>query len=209
MKKEMTVTYEVGDGLYVNITNRCTNRCEFCIRNNGDGAYGSDSLWLEREPTVDEIVESILGHDVMKYSEIVFCGYGEPTVRLLDMCEASKRIKAVYPNVKIRLNTNGHATLINGTDAAKMMSGVIDAVSISLNTPSAERYEAICHPVYKEKAFPALVDFAKNVKNYVQKTLFSVVRETLTDEELAECYKIADSVGVVLRVRDYISADEG
>ena len=82
MKKGMCITYEVDGNLYVNITNRCTNNCEFCIRNNGDGAYGSDSLWLEREPTKDEILASVFERDLTKYSEIVFCGYGEPTERL-------------------------------------------------------------------------------------------------------------------------------
>ena len=208
MKKGMTITYEVDSGLYVNLTNRCTNRCDFCIRNNGDGAYGSDSLWLEREPTVDEIIDSVLSREVSRYSEIVFCGYGEPTVRLQDMCEVARAVKEAYPSVKIRVNTNGHASLIHGPDAPKMFEGCIDTVSISLNTPSPEKYEAICHPVYKEKAFPALLDFAKNVKNYVQKTLFSVVRETLSDSEVSECFKIAESVGVELRIRDYISADK-
>ena len=207
MKKGMTITYEVDSGLYVNITNKCTNRCDFCIRNNGDGAYGSDSLWLEREPTVPEILDSILSRDVTKYSEIVFCGYGEPTVRLADMCEVAKAVKSAHPCVKIRVNTNGHAELMHGDDAARMFAGCIDVVSISLNTPSAEKYEAICHPVYKEKAFPALIRFADNVKNYVQKTLFSVVRETISEDELAECYKIAESIGITLRVRDYISPD--
>lgn len=207
MKKEMTVTYEVDNRLYVNITNRCTNRCEFCIRNNGDGAYGSNSLWLKREPTVEEIVDSIFSRDVKSYSELVFCGYGEPTVRLADMCSVAATVKERYPSLQIRVNTNGHASLINGEGAEKMFEGKIDVVSISLNTPSPEKYEKICHPVYKEKAFPALLDFAKNVKNYVQKTLFSVVREALTEEELSECYKIAESVGIPLRVRDYISPD--
>ena len=204
MKKGMTVTYEVDNGLYVNITNKCTNRCEFCIRNNGDGAYGSDSLWLEREPSVDEIIDSILSRDLDKYSEIVFCGYGEPTVRLYDMCEVAKRVKDAHPCVKIRVNTNGHASLMHGDDAPRMFEKCIDAVSISLNTPSAEKYEEICHPVYKEKAFPALLDFAKNVKNYVQNAQFSVVKETLTAEEIEECKKISERTGVYLRLRDYI-----
>ena len=82
MKKSMCITYEVENSLYVNITNKCSNRCVFCIRNNGDTAYGSDPLWLEREPTVQEIIDSILEREVEKYSEIVFCGYGEPSFRL-------------------------------------------------------------------------------------------------------------------------------
>ena len=38
--KGMTITYEVGNSLYLIITKRCSNRCDFCIRQNGDGAYG-------------------------------------------------------------------------------------------------------------------------------------------------------------------------
>ena len=88
MKKGMTITYEVDGGLYINITNRCSNRCEFCIRNNGDGAYGSDSLWLVREPTLEEISESVFSRELTKYKEVVFCGYGEPTYRLADAAAA-------------------------------------------------------------------------------------------------------------------------
>ena len=208
MKKGMTIIYEVDSGLYINMTNRCTNCCEFCIRNNGDGAYGSDSLWLEREPTVDEIIADVFSREVEKYSEIVFCGYGEPTFRIDELRSVALAIKEKYPNMKIRVNTNGHAALIHGDGVEKFFSGCVDVVSVSLNTPSAEKYNAICHPVYKEKAFSALISFAGNVKKYVQKTLFSVVRQTLTEKELEECEKIARSVGVELKVRDYISKDD-
>ena len=93
MKKSMCITYEVDGSLYVNMTNRCSNRCSFCIRNNGDGAYGSDSLWLEREPTLDETVASVLSHDLTAYRELVFCGYGEPTYRLNDAREVALAAK--------------------------------------------------------------------------------------------------------------------
>ena len=205
MKKGMTVTYEVEGALYVNMTNRCSNRCEFCIRNNGDGAYGSDPLWLLREPTVTEVVDSILSREISAYTELVFCGYGEPTERLDDMLEVIRVVKDAHPTLPVRLNTNGHATLINGEGAAQKMGGLIDSVSISLNTPDPESYERICHPVYKENAFPALIDFAREVKGYVQKTLFSVVGDFLSDDEIKECRRIADEVGIPLRVREYIS----
>ena len=204
MRKGMTVTYEVDGGLYVNITNRCSNRCEFCIRNNGDTAYGSEPLWLVREPTVEEISESVFSRDLKKYREIVFCGYGEPTYRLHDAVTVAKRIKEKYPDIPIRINTNGHSDLIHGCDTAPMYEGAFDTVSISLNTPNAERYVEICHPVYQKSAFEALVKFAKNVNKYVQNTCFSIVRQTLTEEEICECEKIAESVGVKLRIRDYI-----
>ena len=206
--KAMTITYEVDTGLYINVTNRCTNRCEFCIRNNGDGAYGSDSLWLEREPTVDEVLSDVFSRDLTKYSELVFCGYGEPTVRLNDIREIALGIKKRYPSVKIRVNTNGHSDLILGTDTASLYKDAFDVVSISLNTPDSDKYVEMCHPVYREKAFDALLTFAKNVNKYVQKTLLSVVRQTLSEDELAKCYEIADKLGVTLKVRDYISKDD-
>ena len=204
MKKGMTITYEVDGGLYINITNRCSNRCEFCIRNNGDGAYGSDSLWLVREPTLEEISESVFSRELTKYKEVVFCGYGEPTYRLADAAAVAKQIKARYPSLPIRINTNGQSDLIHGCDTSEMYAGAFDTVSISLNTPNADRYVEICHPVYNKEAFYALVKFAKNVNKYVQNTCFSIVRQTLTEEEIEECKMIAESAGVYLRIRDYI-----
>lgn len=201
----MCITYEVADGLYLNITNRCTNACSFCIRNNGDGAYGSESLWLEREPDSEEILKSVFSRDLSKYSEIVFCGYGEPTLRFDTVKEVAKSIKKSFPNVKIRINTNGHSDLICGRNTAPEYAGLFDTVSISLNAPNSEKYIEICHPVFKENAFAAVVEFAKNVNKYVQNTVFSVVSDFIDTEEISECEKIAESVGVPLKVRTYIS----
>lgn len=204
MKKSMTITYVVDGGLYVNITNKCSNRCEFCIRNNGDGAYGSDSLWLLREPTVDEICESIFSHRLTDYRELVFCGYGEPSCRLDDAVAVAKRVKERYPNFPIRINTNGQSDLINGRDTAPEYEGAFDTVSISLNTPSPEKYDEICHSVYGLDGYYSMLKFAENVKKYVQNTQFSVVKETLSEEEIEKCYEISRRLGVNLRLRDYI-----
>ena len=97
MKKSMCITYIVEDKLYLNITNKCSNRCEFCIRNNGDGAYGSDSLWLEREPSREEILKSVFSYDLTVFPELVFCGYGEPSYRLDDAVYVAKRVKESIP----------------------------------------------------------------------------------------------------------------
>lgn len=204
MKKSMCITYTVGNGLYVNITNRCSNRCDFCIRNNGDGAYGSDSLWLVREPTEEEIIESVLSHELGNFSELVFCGYGEPSYRLDTARAVALAVKAKYPEIPVRINTNGHSDLIHSRDTAPDYKDAFDIVSISLNTPSAEHYDSLCHPCF-DKAHEALIDFASRVKSYVPTVLFSVVKETLSQEELAECFRIAERAGVTLKVRDYIS----
>ena len=204
--KDLTITYEVGTALYVNITNRCSNRCEFCIRNNGDGAYGSDPLWLIREPSREEIFDAICKAGPEKYSELVFCGYGEPTERLEDLLFVAKKVKEAY-NVSIRVNTNGQSSLICGKDTAPMYKDVIDCVSISLNAPNAEDYQRICHSRYGEAAFDGLIDFAAKVKAYVPNTLLTVVDVALTEEDIEKCQAIADSIGVTLRVRKYIGKE--
>ncbi len=204
--KGMCITYEVEDSLYINMTNRCSNRCSFCIRNNGDGAYGSEPLWLLREPTVSETLESVFSRDVEKYKEIVFCGYGEPSCRLADTVEVALKIKERFPKSRTRINTNGQSDLIIGCDSAPMYKDAFDAVSISLNAPTPERYQEICLSKYGAEALPAILKFAENVKKYVQNVAFSVVRQSVTEEELAECMRISERIGVPLRVREYISA---
>ena len=198
MKKSMCITYIVEDKLYVNITNRCSNRCEFCIRNNGDGAYGSDSLWLEREPTREEIIDSIFSHDLSVFPELVFCGYGEPTYRLEDAVYVAREVKSKYPGIKIRINTNGHSDLIKGRDTAPDYEGAFDIVSISLNTPTAKKYQELCHSVYGEESFDALLAFAGRVKDFVPAVQLSAVKQTLNSEEIELCKSIAEDLGVTL-----------
>ncbi len=205
IEKAMTITYEVEDGLYINMTNRCSNACTFCIRNNGSGAYGSDPLWLVREPTVDEVLSAVFEKDLTKYKEIVFCGYGEPTYRLFDAREIALKIKERYPNMRIRMNTNGQSDLILGIKTAPLFEGAFDSLGISLNTPDATEYVKLCRPIYGEEAFDALLRFAKEVKPYVPEVLLSVVRQTLTEEELSACARLAKEAGVKLKIREYIS----
>lgn len=207
MKKSMCITYIVDGSLYVNMTNKCSNRCEFCIRNNGDGAYGSDSLWLEREPTLEETLESVFSHDLTAFPELIFCGYGEPSYRLPDAVAVARAVKEKHPSIKIRINTNGHSDLIWNKDTAPMYEGAFDVVSISLNTPNPQRYQEICHSKFGEESHSALISFAERVKCYVPKVILSVVRETLTEAEIEECQRIADKAGVTLRIRDYIGPE--
>ena len=206
MKNAMTIVYEVEGALYINVTNRCTNRCVFCIRKNGDGAYGSQSLWLEREPTVAEILDALSGYNLEDYKEVVFCGYGEPGIRLPECREVSLAIKERYPNMPIRINTNGHTSMIFGKDSVELYKGAFDTVSISLNAPNMEKYNEICHPVSNfEASYIDLLEFAQNVKNCVQNVVFTVVGDFLTEEEISECFDISNRLGIPLRVRDYIS----
>ena len=195
----MVITYEVGDGLYVNVTNRCTNSCSFCVRSVADGTYGE--LWLDREPTVEEIVDSIVNADPTKYSEIVFCGYGEPTLRFYDIILVSTQVKAKFPGVKIRINTNGHANLIHKQDVSDVVADSCDVVNVSLNAPNKERYQQICNCIYGEEGYDAMLEFAKLCKQRGAKVVLSVV-DVLSPKEVDECKKIASKMGVEFRLRE-------
>ncbi|MCI5893177.1 MAG: TIGR04100 family radical SAM protein [Clostridiales bacterium] len=200
----MTITYEYHKSLYVNITNRCSNACSFCVRNKHDNVNGEDNLWLDREPTVEEIKQDFEKRDMSKYDQVVFCGYGEPMERFDDLIEVSRWIKQTCPDMPIRINTNGQANLICGRDVTPDMKGVIDVVSISLNAPNAKEYQELCKSRYGEQAFEALQEFAKLANRYVDRVVFSVVDKTMPDEDIEECRKIAQNCGVEFRVRAYI-----
>ncbi len=198
----MTITYTVGDSLYVNTTNRCSNSCDFCVRSHGEALYGD--LWLDREPTREEILKDIEAREPEKFPELVFCGYGEPTERQDDIVYIMKKLKEAHPFMKIRINTNGQADLINGRDTTTELFGLVDTLSISLNCANAESYQKVCHSEFGEKAFDALIDYAKRAKKYVPKVIFSVVRGSIPDSDIDICQKIADNAGVTLRVREML-----
>ena len=204
----MTATYRVGDGLYVNLTNRCPCACTFCIRQNGDGVYGSDSLWLESDPTRDEVWESI-EKSLGNCTELVFCGYGEPTERLDTLLDVAGRFKKMHPEIPIRINTNGLADLIAGEPTASRFRGLVDTVSISLNAPTTEEYVALCRPKFGAAAYPAMLKFAEEVKRFVPNTVFTVVgTESFTPEKEAACRKVAAERGIPLRVRKFTGPQE-
>ena len=202
----MTITYVYGDSLYLNITNRCSNSCTFCVRTQAAGIY-ADDLWLKREPTRDEILEAIRKAEPEKYSSIVFCGYGEPTERLDDMLYVCRQIKKEY-TLPIRLNTNGQSDIINNRRTAPDFAGAVDRISISLNAPTAREYAEICRPSAGESAFQAVLTFAADVKQFVPDTVFSVVKDTIPDADIEKCREIAARYGVPIRVRDYIRTEK-
>ena len=199
----MTITYEVGNSLYVNITNRCPNACEFCVRTHGSSYGTAESLWLDREPSVQEIIEDIEKRDLSRYKELVFCGYGEPLERIDELCAVSRALKERHPSLKIRVNTNGLSDLIHGRKTAPQLKGLVDVLSISLNSATPEDYDRICHPKFGLKAHPALLQFAKEAKAYVPRVVLSVV-DTIGEEEIEKCRVLAETAGTEFRVRKYI-----
>ena len=198
----LTILYTVGNKIYVNLTNRCPCACTFCIRQNGDGAYGSDSLWLERESTVDEVIAEFGKYDISKYTEVVFCGYGEPMERADDVAFIGRYVKENL-GLPVRLNTNGLGDKINGKPVAEMLEGAVDIVSISLNQCNKEKYNAVTRPKW-EDGFDARISFAADCKKYVPKVMFTVV-DVIPPEDISRCKALAMSLGIELRVRPYDS----
>lgn len=202
MRKDNVYVYELHNNLYINLTNKCTSNCEFCVRNNKNG-IGEDVLWLKKEPTVQDVMDSLEHFDVTSHKQIVFCGYGEPTLKLDVLLDSAKEIKQKY-NIPIRINTNGHANLYYKKDITPLFEGLIDKVSISLNHSNAEEYDKICHSIYGTDAFAGLLDFAKKCREHVPNVVLTIV-DILPQGVQDECKKIADKAGVTLRIRSYIS----
>ena len=190
-------TYQLGDSLYINLTNSCTNNCVFCIRKKAEG-IGVD-LWLDREPSGEDVVHDI--KDPARYKEIVFCGYGEPTMRLPQLLQICKYLKE--HNVKIRLNTNGHGNLIWGRNIVPELAEYIDSVSISLNAKDAEQYNKLCAPENELRSYDAVIDFAKECKRCIPEVSMTVV-DTLSAYDIELCRKIAQNIGTGFRVRHTI-----
>ena len=200
----MTITYQVKNAVYVNLTNRCPCNCTFCLRHNGPGVFGSGPLWLEREPTLDEVTASLDGWDYTRFREVVFCGYGEPTERLDILLSAAEHLKRRDPTLRVRVNTNGLSDLINGKPTAPLFAGKVDCLSISLNTDDAAEYLDLCRPKFGEAAYPALLAFTREAASVVQEVVMTVVGEPVTSlEKQARCRALAESLGARLRVRPY------
>lgn len=195
----MTILYDYKESLYVNITNQCPCACVFCIRKGTDHVGNSDSLWLDHEPSVDEFKNELKNFDLDKYDEVVFCGYGEPLVRIDEVVEVAKYIKTIS-DIKIRVNTNGLADLIHNKKTAILLKDNIDSVSISLNAPNKYSYNQVTKPKFGEKSFDALLEFAKDCKEYIKEVNFSVVDE-ISNEEIEQSKQLANEMDIKLRVR--------
>lgn len=194
-----TIAYDYGDKLYLNITNRCPCHCKFCIRNFGDSVNENESLWLENEPTEDEIKAALSRVDFSAYREVVFCGYGEPTERLDVVIAIGKLIRSTS-NIPIRINTNGMSDLINGEKTAEKLADAVDIISVSLNAPTKEEYFDLCAPDFGIDAFDAMLSFARDCKQCAKTVFFSIV-DVLDEEKIAACQRLCDEIGIPLRIR--------
>lgn len=190
------ITYEINDALYINLTNRCANNCCFCVRNHSE-SLGID-LWLNKEPSLEEIFADM--EELNKYSEVVFCGYGEPLERLREVIEVCRHIK--QKGVRIRINTNGQANLIWKKNIVPELRGLVDSISISLNAKNAEDYVKLCRPENGKEAYKAVLSFAEECIKYIPEVWLTVV-DVISAHDIEICRSIADRIGARFRIRHY------
>lgn len=198
------IVYTLEGGVYLNITNRCPCRCTFCIRQNGDGVGSAATLWHEQPPTTAQVLDALRAFDFRPYREVTFCGYGEPLCALDALLAAARWLREHYPTLAIRVNTNGLGDLINGQATAPLLSGLVDAVSISLNAPTAEAYLAVTRPSFGLPAFDAMLQFARDCKRYIPRVSMTVV-DVIPPEDIAACRRLAAEMDIPLRVRACIT----
>lgn len=193
-----TYVYFFEGRLYINLTNRCSNDCTFCLRNNVDGV-GGNKLWLKREGTKEEIVDLIAKES--EFDEAVFCGYGESTYRLDDMIYIADYLHKT--GKKTRLDTNGLGSLINGYDIVPKLAGKIDSVSVSLNEYDRAGYDRVSRSIYGEDAFDAMIQFCKECIAAKMDVLMTVV-DVIPREDVEKCRELTKKLGARFRVRSYI-----
>ena len=195
------IIYTYHNNVYFNITNRCTCKCVFCIRDEKETLGEAKEMWHDHNPSFEEIKAAVDAFDFAPYTEAVFGGYGEPTCSYDNLIATAKYMREKNPLISLRLNTNGLGELYNKKPIVEELAQYIDAVSISLNAPNAARYQEVTRPCY-ENAFKDMLAFAEKAKSAFKEVKFSVV-SILSEEEIADSQKLADEMGIPLRVRIY------
>ncbi len=195
--------YELDGKVYLNITNQCSNRCEFCIRTNSDMLVGYN-MRLKKEPSFEDMRAAVAAYG-KPLKEAVFCGYGEPTYCMDTLTRTGAYLRSL--GVRVRLNTNGQGRLINDRDIVPELVGAVDEVSVSLNEAERAAYQSLCHPRFGMFTHDEILDFAKDCKAAGLSVRFSVV-DTIPNESIRRCRKIASQLGVPLIVRRHVSDNE-
>lgn len=190
------IAYVIRNSLYLNITNRCTNSCTFCAKFS-DFTVKGHQLCLEREPTVEEVMKAI--GDPSAYDEVVFCGYGEPLLRLDLVKEIAGYLK--QNDITVRINTDGQANLVYGRNILPELAGLVDSISVSLNAPDAATYQEICQSEYGEQGYTALKEFLGDAKKHIPSVTATAV--ALPGIDIKACRKVAEELQVEFRERVY------
>jgi len=187
----MAIVYKFKKNLYINLTNRCSNRCIFCNRKNLE-RYINTKLKLNSEPKVSEIMKEIKTKTKeFRPKEIVFCGFGEPLLRADTVIKIIKYIKARNPDMLVRLDTNGQAKIFypKRNIASELRKAGLDKISISLNAHNKKNYFQLCRPAAGEKAFQEVINFIKECRNSEIETRVTFVESGINKKKCKELAK--------------------
>jgi TatD DNase family protein len=191
-----SIAYRIRNSLYLNITNRCSNRCSFCAKFD-DFTVKGHYLLLDHEPSAAEVLAAI--GDNPACDEVVFCGYGEPLLRLDLIKEVATDLKR--RGLRIRINTDGQANLVHGRNILPELAGLIDSISVSLNAADGATYERLCHTPFGEAGFTAVCDFLREAPRHIPQVTASAV--TVPGLDVTAVRRLAESLGVAFREREY------
>ncbi len=189
------ISYTIGNRLYLNITDRCTLACEFCPKTQGVMRVHDYDLTLENRPEADEVIDAI--GNPADYTEVVFCGFGEPTLRLKVLLEVAQFIKS--RGGKVRINTDGLANLTNKRNVLPELASCVDALSISLNGQNEEVYNRHCVPALKG-SYQAMLDFIEQAPKYINDVTATSING-LEGLDIAACRTLAEARRVKFRQR--------
>jgi TatD DNase family protein len=199
----MTVAYEYRPGaLYLNVTNRCSNDCSFCVRRGSDFSLAGFDMRLPREPSPAEALDEVKRLEQERaepFDEVVFCGFGEPTYRLDTIELVGRALRA--RGVPVRLNTNGQAALILGHDPWHALADAVDSVSVSLNAPDAKTYQALCRSRFGPEAFEGVLEFTRAAVDRLDSVGVTVVGSSLDHGSLARSAALSVELGAAFRIR--------
>jgi len=203
-----TYAYILDNNMYINLTNLCTNDCIFCIRSLNDKVAGSDLNLSSEKINIIDVLAQIKEKMTPEIKEIVFCGYGEPLIKLDLIKQVAEFTKQNYPTLPTRINTNGQANVIHKKNVVEELKGLIDKVSISLNSDNAKQYQELSKSKFGESIFEEVKTFAKLCQEAGIETSLSIVTGYKNNViNVENCEKIASDLGVKLRVREWL--DEG
>lgn len=203
-----TYAYILDNNMYINLTNLCTNDCIFCIRSLNDEVAGSNLNLSSEKINTEDVISQIKEKMTTDIKEIVFCGYGEPLIKLDLIKEIAAFVKKTYPSLPTRINTNGQANIIHKKNVTEELKGLIDKVSISLNSDNAKQYQQLSKSKFGEEVYEEIKTFAKLCHDAGIDTSLSIVtgyKGNIINVE--NCQKIAQDLGVKLRIREWL--DEG
>lgn len=201
---DYNLAYILDDKVYINLTNSCTNNCVFCIRNIKEDVVGANLFLNSETVNAEDVISQLEGMKDKLSSEIIFCGYGEPMLKLDVLKQVAKYIKEHYPDTIIRVNTNGHANLVYKRNVLPELKGLVDRFSVSLNAENEEIYNKISLPNI-EGAYQAVKDFIKeSVKEGFDATATIVTHYKGYDVDMQKCIEIAKELGAKFRERPWI-----